>query len=253
MYNSLNVDLLFSSNWECYECDDSNKHEIELLIKTVDNFARLTNSTCFIIDYDVHKTIYHTERLLYLDDVNDNGCQRICENPYLSLISDSVLECLIHLRNQYLGVASSSKFINYDTHICITDYPIIIHGKEVYINQKCTPLAIRKDGTIKLGLFTISPSTCNHLECFIITKSGQRWRFDFAKGIFYAYDIPFILATAEKRILQRVLKGMTIEEIAIDLNVSVSSIKTHRTRLFKKLHVKNMPEAVTVAKNYHLV
>lgn len=132
-------------------------------------------------------------------------------------------------------------------------YPIIIRRRKFFINQKFTPLVMRSDGITKIGLFIISPSTCDHIESFIITQSQIRYRFDFKEGAYKTFDLDASLSTQEKLILQRVQKGLTIEEIAEDLNLSVSTIKTHRMRILKKLQVRTMPEALTVIGNYHLL
>ena len=112
---------------------------------------------------------------------------------------------------------------------------------------------MRSDGITKIGLFVINPSTSNHMESFIITQSQIRYRFDFEDGVYKSFDLASTLSVMKKAILQRVQKGMTIEEIADSLNLSVSTIKTHRTRIFKKLQVRSMPEALTVIGNYHLL
>ena len=46
---------------------------------------------------------------------------------------------------------------------------------------------------------------------------------------------------------------MTNEEIATNLNLSIPTIKTHRMRIFKKLSVKTMAEALTVIGNHNLI
>lgn len=46
---------------------------------------------------------------------------------------------------------------------------------------------------------------------------------------------------------------MTNEEIAQNLYISVNTVKTHRMRIFRKLHVETITEALTVVANYHLL
>lgn len=99
---------------------------------------------------------------------------------------------------------------------------------------------MRTDGITKIGLFLINPSTSNHLESFIITQSEIRWRFDVEKGQYKRFNLRTSLSFKEKVILERIKKGMTNEEIASNLNLSVPTIKTHRMRIFKK----------TVSENY---
>lgn len=57
----------------------------------------------------------------------------------------------------------------------------------------------------------------------------------------------------ERKIVRRILKGMTNEEIANHLNIGVNTVKSYRLRLFKKLNVNNITEAITVINNYHQI
>jgi len=246
------VNTLFFNNSVGVEELDC-KYSLESIIKGIDSFARLTNATCFVIDFDSHKMLYQSEKMQYLEDITDNERQRESNNPYWSFVDEETLKNLLLIRNRYPLVGQKIDIENYQTHICAIDYPIIIKRRKFFINQKFTPLVMRSDGITKIGLFVISPSSCDHMESFIITHSHIRYRFDFRAGVYRTFDLDASLSTQEKLILQRVQKGFTIEEIAEDLHLSISTIKTHRGRIFKKLRVRTMPEALTVIGNYHLI
>lgn len=246
------VNTLFFNNSVGGEELDS-RYSLESIIKGIDSFARLTNATCFVIDFDSHKMLYQSEKMQYLEDITDNERQRESNNPYWSFVDEETLKNLLLIRTKYPLVGRSMSAADYQTHICTIDYPIIIKRRKFFINQKFTPLVMRSDGITKIGLFVISPSSCDHMESFIITHSHIRYRFDFRAGVYRTFDLDASLSAQEKLILQRVQKGFTIEEIAEDLHLSISTIKTHRGRIFKKLRVRTMPEALTVIGNYHLI
>ena len=246
------VNKLFFNDSVCTDNLDKGL-DIDSMIKGVDNFAKLTNATCFVIDFDMHKLIYRSDKMIYLDDISIPDRQRECENPYWAQVTEETLGNLLQIRNKYPHVGQNIDLDEYSTHVCTIDYPIIIKKHVFFINQKFTPLVMRSDGITKIGLFIISPSTCNHMESFIITRSQIRYRFDFKAGMYKTFELNRTLSIMEKEILLRVQKGLTIEEIADNLNLSVSTIKTHRMRIFKKLQVSTMPEALTVIGNYHLI
>ena len=160
--------------------------------------------------------LYQSDKMLYLEDIADNERQRECENPYWSFVDEETLNNLLLIRNKYPLVGQAIDIENYQTRICTIDYPIIIRRRKFFINQKFTPLVMRSDGITKIGLFIISPSTCDHIESFIITQSQIRYRFDFKEGAYKTFDLDASLSTQEKLILQCVQKGLTIEEIAED-------------------------------------
>jgi len=52
------------------------------------------------------------------------------------------------------------------------------------------------------------------------------------------------LTPAEKRVFTLVLEGLSNQEIAEKLNVSVNTVKTHVARILKKNSVKNRRELI---------
>ena len=52
-----------------------------------------------------------------------------------------------------------------------------------------------------------------------------------------------ILSDREKQVLLLSLEGLKTSEIASKLNISASTIKYHKHRIYRKLNVKNMQEA----------
>lgn len=141
----------------------------------------------------------------------------------------------------------------YLQHLCIMDYPISIKGKKFFINSRFTPLRMRDDGITKLGLFSFTPSSKKEMSFLVITSSGKRWSYDFEARTFQEFDLGLKLSIAEKAILQRAKKGMSNEEIADDLYLSLNTVKSHKMHIFKKLNVANITEALLVIGNYQLL
>ena len=73
------------------------------------------------------------------------------------------------------------------------------------------------------------------------------------KSQFVEFNIGTALTATERAIMFRVKMGMTNEEIAQNLCLSVNTIKSHRARIFKKLNVDTISEALTVLDNYQLL
>ena len=96
------------------------------MIKGIDSFASLKNSTCFVIDFDSHKMLYQSARMLYLENIADNERQRESNNPYWSFVDEETLSNLLLIRNKYPLVGQTIDIADYQTHICTIDYPIII-------------------------------------------------------------------------------------------------------------------------------
>ena len=247
-----NVTHLFFNNAQD-EVGSIPQETVKATINAVDAQARLNGTSCFIIDFDSHELLYRSDKLIYVDEATSKDKKRECVNPYWSLISEETLEFLISIRNNYLLIDNELIREDYATHISTIDYPIFIRNKEFYINQKFTPLYLREDGITKIGLFTISNSNRNRFESMIITSSGRRWKYDCEKKEYQEFDLGVTLSLVEKAILQRAQKGLTSEEIAKSLYISINTVKTHRMRIFKKLGVESINEALTIVGNYQLL
>ncbi len=61
------------------------------------------------------------------------------------------------------------------------------------------------------------------------------------------------LTEKEREVLAMLVKGLSNQEIAARLTISMATVKYHLTNIFSKLGVKNRVEAATVAIDLHLV
>lgn len=246
-----NVDLLFFNHAKSRETD--NDLDSKFLLSGIDASARISGLSTFVIDFDNHELVYRSDRLIYIDESTTKDCQRECTNPYWSLISDETLEKLLLIKNYYIMPNRELTETEYGHHVCTIDYPIMLKKHELFVTQKFTPLIMRSDGITKVGVFTINPSNRKEMESFIITPSGKRFRFDFNDHRYVEYDLGVTLSLVEKAILDRSRMGMTNEQIAQNLYISINTVKTHRMRIFKKLHVDSITEALAVIGNYQLL
>jgi DNA-binding NarL/FixJ family response regulator len=52
------------------------------------------------------------------------------------------------------------------------------------------------------------------------------------------------LSTQEQKVAKAILSGSTLTEIAIDMDISIKTVSTYRSRILQKLHVKNNVEFI---------
>ena len=207
--------------------------DIESLVSGVKTYDRLNNASCLLLDFDNQQILYMSRKLLFLENAKPKDKKRDCPNPYWSYHEISLED--------------------YKTHICITDFPIMVDGREFYISQKFTPLVVDSKSIIRIGLFTITPSARKHIESSVITDSGKCYLYNPGTRLYKKGDYATLLTDTEKRILKSSEMGMTNEEIADYHNVSLSAVKANITRILKKLAVKKIHDAVTIARNYRIM
>lgn len=225
---------------------------LNLVFSSLDASSRLTNASMFVIDFSKNKMIYRSRSLIFTDEATMKDIQRTSANPYWSLITERDLDSLLETRSAYLKTVETFTMEQKLHHTFVIDYNILLQRREHTVTQKFTPLMLRPDGTLWLGLFTITTSphkSCEHVALF---GNDFRYVYDFEEKVFTPFDQNMKLSLTERAILLRSAKGMTSEEIAEDLYRSAETIKTHRKRLFKKLHVNSMSEAIVFVSNYDL-
>lgn len=58
------------------------------------------------------------------------------------------------------------------------------------------------------------------------------------------------LSNRETEIAEKLIRGESLKEISNELNLHSSTASTYKARIFKKLHVKNIPELIDVFRFY---
>ena len=61
------------------------------------------------------------------------------------------------------------------------------------------------------------------------------------------------LSPRQRDILESITRGLTNAQIALQLDISPESVKTHIAKLFEKLDAANRSEAVSIAVRRHLL
>lgn len=80
----------------------------------------------------------------------------------------------------------------------------------------------------------------------------EYWEYNLQSHKWNIHDTP-ILNETEKEILTLSIQGLTINDIAERAHLAVDSVKSARRRLFEKLEVNNISEAISYATNYKLL
>ena len=138
-------------------------------------------------------------------------------------------------------------YISYDFHI-------INDGHKILINHKLTPLSLTSDGRIWLALCVVSASAHTepgHIEIhhvgtpdyFAFNPVTRRWDKKKTPS----------LTDGEKSVLTLSIQGYTMSEIADRICLSPDTIKKYRQRIFEKLGVRNISEAIAAATNNNLL
>ncbi|MVZ60690.1 response regulator transcription factor [Sphingobacterium humi] len=218
-------------------------------------FERLIYESIYTIDYEKQSFEYVSENPLFLcgylvDEVRGMGIDFYFKNVVLD-----DLELLIKVNKVgsdfYDKIPLSDKklyTISCDFHLKTND------NKRILVNQKLTPMFLTDKGSIWKALCIVSLSTAKTSGNIKISKKGynQELYFDLKDERWKSID-GIKLSEREKEILRLSIRGFTINDIGNEIFVSPETVKFHRKKLFTKLGVSSMPEAIFYAANNKLI
>lgn len=218
----------------------------------LEGLTRLSDLCFMIADFSEQKLIYSSKNLLFADKAFRRDIQRKSYNPYWSLMDQKDYELMTEIAKAYKDLVSELKEDKKRQHAFVMSFHIWIKKQKRIITQKFTPLRLHPDGTLWIGLFLMEISSGNRCRKPAVFGVDFMYSYDWDKRKFLPYLVSARLTIVEKAILLRFAEGLSTKQIANDLCISINTIKTHKERLFAKLNVSSMNEALAFVLNYNL-
>ncbi|WP_299712138.1 LuxR C-terminal-related transcriptional regulator [uncultured Tenacibaculum sp.] len=247
-------DFFYSKNTVNEISDDDQKKTFDYL-EPVKAFARTTYKSIYIIDYEQKGFEYVSDNPLFLCGHTAEEVEKMGYAFYFKYVTEPDLDLLLKINTigfdfyEKIPVEERKNYtISYDFHLKNNE------GKIILINQKLTPLFLTNDGKIWKALCIISLSAEQNSGNIKVYKKGDNKIFKYdLEGDFWKTTEKIKLTSRESEILRYSVRGFTINEIAEAIFVSPDTVKFHRRKLFDKLEVVNISEAIAYATNNRLI
>ncbi|OJU22586.1 MAG: helix-turn-helix transcriptional regulator [Sphingobacteriales bacterium 41-5] len=224
-------------------------------ISAADAFARTTYRSIYLADYFQRKFLYVSDNPLFLCGLTSEQVKDLGFSFYLQQVPRSDLELLLEINTAGFHFFERIPFdermdyvVSYDFHLTQTS------GKNLLINHKLTPLLLDEKGQMWVSLCIVSLSARKEAGNIEIRKKGSPiiFEFDRAKKVWHKNE-KTKLNEREKEILLLSAQGLTTNEIAKEVYLSVDAIKFHRKNIFEKLSVDNITEAIMHSVSYSII
>lgn len=226
----------------------------DLLIRTAEALSQTIYQSVYIIDYFKQGFLYVSDNPLFLCGHAREEVLGMGYGFYMQHVPADELDMLSEIntagfrffneipKEERLGVS-----ISYDFHLMADK------GKFL-INHKLTPLILAKDGRVWLAVCVVSYSAQDKPGHIVVRKNNTNnfWHYSLEEHKWYQDEHP-TLSEEEKAILLLSAQGLKMEEIADRIFKSVDTVKFYKRRLFEKVGVKNITEALSFATNYRLI
>lgn len=224
-------------------------------LSVVDAFARTTYNSIYIIDYEKKGFEYVSSNPLFLCGHSSEEVKEMGYEFYFKYVPKEDLDLLLKINTvgfdlyEQVPVEERKDYtISYDFLLKSED------GNKILINQKLTPLFLTEEGKLWKAICIISLSHGKQSGNIKVFKKGDHkvLKYNLSKDYWETSD-QIVLSEREKEIIQLSIRGYTINNIAEKIHLSPDTIKFHRKKLFEKLGVANISEAIVFATNNRLL
>lgn len=224
-------------------------------LEPIKAFSRATYTSIYVIDYVKQGFEFVSDNPLFLCGNTAEEVLEMGYNFYFKHVPEADLELLLKINSagfdfyEKLSINERTLYtITYDFHLKNKE------GKSILINQKLTPVFLTDTGKIWKAICIISLSSERKPGNIKIYKNGENKVYNYnLNQCFWEDSEKTSLSKREKEILQLSTRGFTINEIANEIFVSPDTVKFHRRKLFEKLEVTNISEAIVYATNNKLI
>ncbi len=243
------INSFFTLNNTIGNLTDKDTKQTENYLEAIEAFTRTTYKSIYVIDYETQGFDYVSDNPLFLCGNTASEVKEMGYDFYFKYVPKEDLELLLKINT--IGFDFYEKIplqdrkdysISYDFHLKNKE------GKTILINQKLTPMFLTESGKIWKAICFVSLSTQQNSGNITITKKNatQRIVYDLTADCWKSIK-NIELSMREKEILQYSIRGYTINEISEKIYISSNTIKFHRKKLFEKLGVANIYEAISYA------
>ncbi len=214
-----------------------------------DTLAKTTDYGVYIFDYSKRELIYISDNIAQWCGISLKEIKRKGYDFYLEYIGEKDLKMLLEINNAALDFYKQLPENERITYSVSYDF----HFGNFMIKQHFSPIVI-ENGEILLAACIVSESSSKNSGNIIMDSTKSKYRYE------YSLDkkkwIPkkkIKLTEREKKIIRFSAQGFTCSQIAEKLLTSYDCIKSQKKRLFRKLNVCTITEAIIFTKNNHLL
>jgi len=250
-----NIDDFFTFRNTVNTVSEKNKKTIENYLVPIKAFARTTYKSIYIIDYNKKGFDFVSDNPLFLCGNKASEVKKMGYEFYFKHVIESDLELLLKINtigfDYYENVPIKDRLdytISYDFHL--KD----LEGKVFLVNQKLTPVYLTEEGKVWKAMCVVSLSSEQNSGNIKVFKNGSDKviEYDLENNCWKQAD-KINLTKREIEILHYSIKGYTIKEISEQIFISPETVKFHRKKLFIKLDVNNISEAIAYVIGNNLI
>ncbi|RLJ31420.1 regulatory LuxR family protein [Chryseobacterium sp. 7] len=249
------IGKFFSNKNSISAISESENNQTSDYLEVIKAFARITYMSLYVIDYQKQNFEYVSDNPLFLCDHTPKEVETMGYAFYFRHVKKEDLDLLFKINEVGFEFYENLPVNERKLYTISYDFHLVNESKNtILINHKLTPLFLSSEGKMWKAMCIVSLSH-NHASGNIsIVKQGtdEIWNYDL-KDSRWIKEEKVKLSEREAEILRLYAQGLTINEIADKIYVTGDTVKFHRRKLFDKMGVSNITEALSYATNYKLI
>lgn len=234
--------------------DELDYSRVDEYIRSVEAFSRSSYQSVYIIDYFRQNFLYVSSNPMFLCGLSPERVKDMGYHFYLDFVPENEHALLLTLNKAGFSFYNDIPVHERKDWYITYDFHILNEGKKILVNHKLTPLALTSDGRIWLALCVVSAAThtdAGHIEMHRVGTS-EYFEYNINTRRWNKRQMPS-LSDGEKSVLTLSIQGYTMSEIADKICLSPDTVKKYRKRIFEKLDVRNISEAIVAVTNNKLL
>lgn len=223
-------------------------------LETLRAVSRLTYMSMYVIDYQLKEFEYVSDNPFFLCGHSPEEVMELGYAFYFKHVSPEDLEMLIKVNEIGFNFFDRIPLAERKNYSISYDFNLLNGKEKILVNHKLTPIFITEEGKIWKALCLVSLSANTAAGNIVLSKAGEDvfWELDLPSAEWHKTE-KMKLTDRELQILRYHAQGLSIGEIAERMFVATDTVKFHRRKLFEKLQVKNIAEALAYTTNNKLL
>jgi len=249
------INKFFTTKNSIHSISESESNQTADYLEVIKAFSRITYMSVYVIDYQKQNFEYVSDNPLFLCDHTPQEVETMGYAFYFRHVKKEDLELLLKINEVGFDFYENLPVEDRKLYTISYDFHLINENKNaVLINHKLTPLFLSSEGKIWKAMCLVSLSHNHQSGNISIVKQGtdEIWNYDLNESK-WIKDEKIKLSEREVEILRLYAQGLTINEIAEKIFVTGDTVKFHRRKLFDKMGVNNITEAMSYATSYKLI
>lgn len=227
-------------------------------INTAKAIARLTYKSLYIVDYTDYSFPYVSLNPLFLcghssEEVMDKGFKFFKENVDEEDLR--FVEETNHAAIEFIKQKPIEERIN-----CTLSYSFYLKAQikskipPLFVNHQITPMSLDENGNVKYAICVVSLAHSSKRFTAELHFEEEQEQWIYQKGSrHWKPQVKHQLLEQEKMVIALSTQGMAIQEIALTMHRSIDTVKMYRKKLFQKLDVNNISEAIAYATHHKML